>query len=223
MTHPRPPRASRAPPRAQGESALKLYYMPNACSLASNIALREAGLSFELVKVDRKTRKAADGLDFKEVNPKNYVPALTLDNGDVLTENVAVLQYIADRNPAAKLAPAAGTLERYRLMEWLSYINSEIHKTFTPMFRAEAPEGAKEYARNYLPSRLDYAQSALGSKSYLMGEQFTVADAYLFTVLGWGSYVNFDIGRWPQLKRLHERVGARPHVVEALKSEGLLK
>jgi glutathione S-transferase len=202
---------------------MKLYYMPNACSLASNIALREAGLKFELVKVDRKTRQAADGLDFKEVNPKDYVPALALDNGEVLTENVAVLQYVADRNPAAKLAPAAGTLERYRLMEWLSYINSEIHKTFSPLFRAEAPEGAKEYARNYLPRRLDYVQAALGSKSYLMGEQFTVADAYLFAVLGWGTYVNFDIGRWPQLKRLHERVGARPHVVEALKSEGLLK
>jgi glutathione S-transferase len=202
---------------------MKLYYLPNACSLASNIALREAGLKFELVKVDRKTKKAADGLDFREVNPKGYVPALALDNGEVLTENVAVLQYIADRNPAAKLAPAAGTLERYRLMEWLSYINSEIHKTFSPMFRPDAPDGAKEYARNYLPQRLDYLQGALGSKSYLMGEQFTVADAYLFTVLGWGSYVNFDIGRWPQLKRLHERVGARPHTVAALKSEGLLK
>jgi glutathione S-transferase len=202
---------------------MKLYYLPNACSLASNIALREAGLKFELVKVDRKTRKAADGLDFKEVNPKDYVPALTLDNGEVLTENVAVLQYIADRNPAAKLAPAAGTLDRYRLMEWLSYINSEIHKTFSPMFRAEAPDAVKEYARHKLAPRLDYAQRALGSKSYLMGEQFTVADAYLFTVLGWGGYANFDIGRWPQLKRLHERVGARPHTVEALKSEGLLK
>jgi glutathione S-transferase len=202
---------------------MKLYYLPNACSLASNIALREAGLKFELVKVDRKTRKAADGLDFKEVNPKDYVPALTLDNGEVLTENVAVLQYIADRNPAAKLAPAAGTLDRYRLMEWLSYINSEIHKTFSPMFRAEASDAVKEYARHKLAPRLDYAQRALGSKSYLMGEQFTVADAYLFTVLGWGGYANFDIGRWPQLKRLHERVGARPHTVEALKSEGLLK
>jgi glutathione S-transferase len=157
------------------------------------------------------------------VNPKDYVPALTLDSGETLTENVTVLQYIADRNPAAKLAPAAGTIERYRLMEWLSYINSEIHKTFSPMFRADAPDAVKEYARNNLSPRLDYAQRALGSKSYLMGEQFTVADAYLFVVLGWGGYVNFDIGRWPQLKRLHERVGARPHTVEALKSEGLLK
>lgn len=202
---------------------MKLYYLTGACSLASAIALLEAGLKFELVKVDRKTRQAADGLDFNEVNPKGYVPALALDNGEVLTENVAVLQYIADRNPAAKLAPPAGTLERYRLMEWLSFINSEIHKSFSPLFRAEAHEAVKEYARANLNRRLDYAERALGSKPYLMGEQFTVADAYLYVVLGWGAHVNVDIGRWPQLKRLHDRVGARPRTIEALKSEGLAK
>ena len=201
---------------------MKLYYMTGACSMASNIALREAGLKFELVQVDRKTRRAADGLDFPEVNPKNYVPALTLDSGETLTENVVLLQYIADRNPAAKLAPPAGTMERYRLMEWLSFINSEIHKAFSPLFR-DLPEAVKDYARSNLQTRLDYAQRALGSKSYLMGEQYTVADTYLFVVLGWGAHVNVDIGRWPQLKRLHERVGARPHTLEALKSEGLLK
>ena len=202
---------------------MKLYYLTGACSLASAISLLEAGLKFELVKVDRKTRKAADGLDFNEVNPKGYVPALALDNGEVLTENVAVLQYIADRNPAAKLAPPAGTLERYRLMEWLSFINSEIHKSFSPLFRAEAHEAVKEYARANLTRRLDFAERALGSKPYLMGEQFTVADAYLFVVLGWGAHVDVDIGRWPQLKRLHDRVGARPRTIEALKSEGLMK
>jgi glutathione S-transferase len=200
---------------------MKLYYLTGACSLASNIALREAGLKFELVKVDRKTRKAADGLDFNEVNPKGYVPALTLDNGETLTENTAILQYIADRNPAAKLAPAAGTMERYRLMEWLGFINSEIHKGFSPLFRADVADAVKEYARNNLTARLDYAGRALGSRSYLVGDQFTVADAYLYVVLGWGTHVNFDIGRWPQLKRLHERVGARPHTLAALKSEGL--
>jgi glutathione S-transferase len=202
---------------------MKLYYFAAACSQASNIALREAGLKFELVKVDRHTKKAADGLDFNEVNPKGYVPALTLDSGEVLTENVAVLQYIADRNPAAKLAPPAGTMERYRLMEWLSFINSEVHKNFSPMFRKDAPEGAKQYVRKILTTRLEYLQGALGSRSVLMGEQFTVADCYLFTVLSWGSYVNLDIGQWPQLKRYVERVGARPHVIEALKSEGLVK
>ena len=202
---------------------MKLYYLSGACSLASNIALREAGLKFELVKVDRRTKKAADGLDFNEVNPKGYVPALTLDNGEVLTENVAVLQYIADRNPAAKLAPAAGTMERYRLMEWLSFINSELHKGFSPLFRQDAPEDTKQYARNHLTTRLDYLQRAFGAKTFVMGEQFTVADAYLFTVLSWGGFANLDIGKWPQLKRFVERVGARPHVIEALKAEGQKK
>jgi len=202
---------------------MKLYYLTGACSLASNIALREAGLKFELVKVDLKTKKASDGLDFLEVNPKGYVPALTLDSGETLTENVAVLQYVADRNPAAKLAPAAGTMERYRLMEWLSFINSEIHKNFSPLFRADAPEDMKNFVRTNLANRLNYLESALGTKSYLMGEQFTIADPYLFTVLGWGKHLGVDIGKWPKLQRLCDRVGARPHVIEALKSEGLLK
>src|SRR5437016_14487735 len=154
---------------------MKLYYFPAACSQASNIALREAGLKFELVKVDRHTKKAADGLDFNEVNPKGYVPTLTLDNGEVLTENVTVLQYIADRNPAAKLAPAAGTMERYRLMEWLSFVNSEVHKSFTPLFREDAPEDTKQYARNNLTTRLEYLQRTLGTKQFLMGAEYTVA------------------------------------------------
>jgi glutathione S-transferase len=202
---------------------MKLYSVTGTCSLAANIAFREAGLPFQLVKVDRHTKKAADGLDFNEVNPKGYVPALTLDNGEVLTENVAVLQYIADRNPAAKLAPPAGTLERYRLVEWLAFISSEVHKNFSPLFNAEASDDVKQYARKMLTKRLDYLDQALGPRTFLMGEQFTVADAYLFIVLGWGVYVKLDIGQWPQLKRHTERVGARPHVIEALKSDGLSK
>lgn len=202
---------------------MKLYYFSGACSLASNISLREAGLTFELVKVDRRTKKTADGLDFDEVNPKGYVPALRLDNGEVLTENVAVLQYIADRNPAAQLAPAAGSLERYRLMEWLGFINSEVHKNFSPLFRDDAHEEVKQYARRALGVRLDYLNRSIGNRTFLTGEPFTVADAYLFTVLGWGRYVNVDLGQWPQLQRYVERVGARPHVIEALKSERLLK
>ena len=202
---------------------MKLYYFSGACSLASNISLREAGLAFELVKVDRRTKKTADGLDFNEVNPKGYVPALRLDNGEVLTENVAVLQYIADRNPAAQLAPAAGTLERYRLMEWLGFINSEVHKNFSPLFRDDAHEEVKQYARRALGVRLDYLDRSIGNRTFLTGEPFTVADAYLFTVLGWGRYVNVDLGQWPHLQRYVERVGARPHVIEALKSERLLK
>ena len=202
---------------------MKLYYFSGACSLASNIALREAGLPFELVRVDRRTRKAADGLDFNEVNPKGYVPALTLDNGEVLTENVAVLQYIADRNPASKLAPPAGTMERYRLVEWLAFISSEIHKNFSPLFREDAPEETKQFVRKLLSIRLDYLNRAIGNRPFLMGEQFTVADAYLFTVLGWSRHLNFDLGKWPQVQRYMERVGARPQVGEALKAEGLVK
>jgi len=202
---------------------MKLYYFSGACSLASNIVLREAGLRFELVKVDRRTRKAADGLDYNEVNPKGYVPALTLDNGEVLTENVAVLQYIADRNPTAKLAPPAGTMERYRLVEWLAFISSEIHKNLSPMFRDDAPQETKQYARKLLTTRLEYLNRAIGNRPYLMGEQFTIADAYLFTVLGWSRHLDFDLGKWPQLQRHMERVGARPQVIEALKAEGLVK
>jgi glutathione S-transferase len=202
---------------------MKLYYFSGACSLASNIALREAGLPFELVKVDRRTRKAADGLDFNEINPKGYVPALALDNGEVLTENVAVLQYIADRNPAAKLAPPAGTMDRYRLVEWLAFISSEIHKNFSPLFRDDASEDTKQYVRKVLSARVEFLNRALGSRPFLMGEQFTVADAYLFTVVGWSRHLNFDLGKWPQLQRYMERVGARPQVIEALKAEGLVK
>jgi len=202
---------------------MKLYYLTGACSLASNISLREAGLKFELVKVDRHTKMTSDGADYREINPKGYVPALRLDNGEILTENDAILQYIADRNPAAKLAPPAGTFERYRLIEWLSFVSTELHKSFTPLFRAEAPDAAKEYARKVLYGRLDYLEKAFGTRTFLVGEQFTVADAYLYVVLGWGAHVAVDLGRWPQLKRFHERIGSRPHVMEALGSEGLLK
>ncbi|MBV8144309.1 MAG: glutathione transferase GstA [Gammaproteobacteria bacterium] len=202
---------------------MKLYYFSGACSLASNISLREAGLEFELVRLDRRTRKTADGLDFHEVNPKGYVPALRLDSGEVLTENVAVLQYIADRNPAAKLAPPAGTMERYHLIEWLGFISSEIHKNFSPLFREDAHEEVKQYARRNLTGRLDYLNRAMGEGPYLMGDTFTVADAYLYTVLGWARFVKVDLAQWLQLQRYVERVGGRPHVVEALKSEHLQK
>jgi glutathione S-transferase len=198
---------------------MKLYSLTGACSLASSIALREAGLKFDLVKVDRATKRAADGLDFNEVNPKGYVPALTLDNGETLTENVAVLLYIADRNPSAKLAPAAGTMERYRLIEALAYISSEIHKNFSPLFRKDAPEDVKAYSRKNLGVRAGWLDSSWGTKSYLMGEQFTVADAYLFVVLGWGAHVGVDVAQWPKLQAFLARVGARPHVIEALQAD----
>jgi glutathione S-transferase len=199
---------------------MKLYISTGACSMASNIALREAGIPFEMSKVDKRTKRV-DGVEFVTINPKGYVPALRLDDGQVLTENVAVLQYIADLNPAAKLAPPAGTMERYRLQEWLSFINSEVHKAFSPLFSSEATEDTKTYARNYIAKRLAYLEGALGDNKYLMGDQFTVADAYLFTVLGWGAHVGVDIG--PKLKSYLDRVRERPKVIEAMTAEGLIK
>jgi glutathione S-transferase len=200
---------------------MKLYYMKGACSLASYISLNEAGLKVEAIEVDHKTHKTRAGEDFNAINTKGYVPALLLDNGELLTENVAVLQYIADRNPAAKLAPAAGTLERYRLIEWLAYINSEVHKNFGPLFNPSVSEDVKEFARTNLKKRISWLENALGSKTFLMGEQFTVADAYLFVVLSWSSRVGIDLGQWPALKRHHERIAARPQVIAALKAEGI--
>ncbi|HEV7715129.1 MAG TPA: glutathione binding-like protein, partial [Steroidobacteraceae bacterium] len=160
--------------------------------------------------------------DFTQINPKGYAPALLLDNGEVLTENVAVLQYIADLAPATKLAPPAGTLPRYRLVEWLGFINGEVHKAVSPLFNPAATDDVKQFARASLTRRLDWLDKEMGTRPYLMGEQFTVADAYLFVVFGWLPKVGFDTTKWPALKKFHERVAARPHVQEALKGEGLI-
>jgi len=200
---------------------MKLYYMKGACSLASYISLIEAGVKFEAAEIDHQSHKTADGESLDSINSKGYVPALRLDNGEILTENVAVLQYIADRNPAAQLVPAAGTLQRYRLVELLAYINSEVHKNFGPLFNPSNSNDVKSFATSNLKKRLDWLDKALGSKNYLMGERFTVADAYLFVVLSWSGHVGIDLGQWPALKRHNERVGARPHVIAALKAEGL--
>lgn len=200
---------------------MKLYYLKGACSLASYISLCELGVKFDATEIDRATKKTGDGEDFNQVNSKGYAPALRLDDGQVLTENVAVLQYIADLKPEAKLAPPAGTLERYRLVELLAYLNSEIHKNISPLFGPTNPEEVKNFARANLSRRLDWLENKLGSNSYLMGEQFTVADAYLFVILGWFGHVNVDLGKWPKLQALHQRVGARPSVDKALRAEGL--
>ncbi len=202
---------------------MRLYTMPGACSLAANIVLREAGIAFDLVKVSHHTHKTADGVDLNEVNSKGYVPALVLDNGELLTENAALLPYIADLEPSAQLAPPNGTLERYRLVEWLAFINSELHKSFSPLFAPNAPEDMKKYARGNLAKWLAWLSERLGSKSYLMGERFTVADSYLFVVLSWSGHVAVDLSPWPNLKAFQERVAARPHVIEALTSEGLIR
>jgi len=202
---------------------LKLYYSPGACSLSPHIVLREAGLAFEPVLASTKTHKLQDGTDYYGINPKGYVPLLELDNGERLTEGPAIVQYIADQAPAKKLAPAAGTMARYRLQEWLNFITSEIHKSFSPLFNPAMPEEAKALYRTRLGDRFKWVDGQLAGKNYLMGEDFSVADAYLFVVAGWGKHVGVDISGLANLGAFMARVGARPAVQEALKAEGLLK
>ena len=201
----------------------KLYYVPGACSLSPHIALREAGLPFDLVLANLKTKTLADGSDYLAVNPKGQVPVLELNDGQRLTEGPAIVQYIADQAPAAKLAPPAGTLARYRLMEWLNFITSELHKGFSPLFNPATPEEYKTIARARLIDRLTLVDSQLAGKDYLMSEGFSVADAYLFTVVNWSKPVGLDISALKNLAAFMGRVAARPAVQEALKAEGLLK
>ena len=202
---------------------MKLYYSPGACSLSPHIALRATGLPFDLVKVDFATRKTADGGDYLAINPKGYVPALQLDDGSVLTEGPAIVQYIADRAPAAKLAPAAGTMERYRLMEWLNFLTSEIHKGFSPLFNSKLSVETKGMAREALARRFDYLGAQLRDQPYLMGDDFTVADGYLFTLLGWCRMTQVDLSKWPTLTAYVERIAGLPAVHAAMKDEGLIK
>ncbi len=201
---------------------MKLYYSPGACSLSPHIVLREAGADFTLVRVDLKTKKLEDGSDYLAVNPKGYVPALQLDNGELLTEGPAIIQYIADQHPAAGLAPAPGTLDRARLQEWLNMIATELHKSFTPMFRGAGDEW-KNAALDNIRRRFDLVAQRLATNPFLMGERFSVADAYLFTVLSWTGFVKIDMSPWPALQAFSQRVGERPAVQAALRAEGLLK
>ncbi|MEO7775856.1 MAG: glutathione transferase GstA [Steroidobacteraceae bacterium] len=200
---------------------MKLYVLTGACSLASFISLNESGVKFEHVSVDRKSKVTSDGEDYNKINPKGYVPALKLDNGQVLTENVAVLSYIADLNPAAKLAPPPGTFERYRLLEWLGYVNSEVHKNFSVLFNPKAPEDTKAHGRANIDRRLGFIEDTLGDKPFLMGSDFSVADAYLYVVLSWREKLGIDIGKFPKVTALYERVRARPSVRAARDTEGL--
>jgi len=203
---------------------MKLYYAPAACSLSPHIALLEAGLDFTTERVDlRNGRQTESGIDFLAINPKGYVPALELKDGTVLTEGAAIVQFIADLAPDRLLAPANGTPERYQLMEWLSFISSELHKNFGPLFRPTSSEDAKEAARTNLRTRFAYVAGKLADRDYLMGSQFTVADGYLFTVLNWAAFVQFDLSDWPVLGAYQQRVASRPAVQQALRAEGLLK
>ncbi|MDN3919238.1 glutathione transferase GstA [Roseateles violae] len=202
---------------------MKLYYSPGACSLSPHIALREAGVAFEPVLASTKTHRLQDGTDYYTINPRGYVPLLELDDGQRLTEGPAIVQYIADQAPASKLAPAHGTLERYRLQEWLTFIGTELHKGFSPLFNPAMPEEAKAIFRAKLADRLAWVEQQLQGKQFLLGDQFSVADGYLFTVTNWAPHVGVDLAPYATLNAYRARIAARPAVQEAMKAEGLLK
>jgi glutathione S-transferase len=202
---------------------MKLYYSPGACSLSPHIVARELGVDIKLEKVDTKAKQTETGRDYLQINPKGYVPALELDNGDVLTEGAAIVQYLADRKPDAKLAPANGTFERARLQETLGYISTELHKSYTPLFYPTTPAEVKQERRDYLRKRYALIEQALSKQPYLLGDQFTVADAYLFTVTNWAGHVDLDLSEFKALSEYQQRVAARPTVQAALEAEGLSK
>jgi len=202
---------------------MKLYYSPGACSLSPHIALHEAGLAFEPVLASTKSHKLQDGTDYYGINPLGYVPMLELDDGTRLREGPAIVQYIADQAPTKNLAPASGTLQRYRLQEWLTFIGTEVHKTFSPLFNPATPEDYKTICKDKLASRLKWVDEQLAGKQYLMGDHFSVADGYLFTVTNWTKPTGIDISGLPNLLAYRERVAARPAVQQAMKTEGLLK
>lgn len=200
---------------------MKLYYSPGSSSLSPHIALREAGLAFEPVLASTKTHKLPDGTDYYSINPLGYVPLLELDDGTQLREGPAILQYIADQAPLKNLAPPSGTLPRYRLQEWLNFIATELHRSFSPLFNAAMPEEGKQIYRDRLSRRYEWLDGQLSGRDYLMGDHFTVADGYLFTVTRWAKAMDIDISRRAHVLAHHEKVAARTAVQEALKAEGL--
>jgi glutathione S-transferase len=202
---------------------MQLYYSPGACSLASHIALTEAGAKFGIVKVNLKDKVTETGKDYSAINPKGYVPALLLDSGELVTENTALLGYIGELDPKGQLLPKSGTVGNLRVREWLGYISSELHKQCSPLFRPGTPEATIQYQRELLARRIAYIEQQLQGKSYLTGEEFTVADSYLFTVLNWAGRLQLDLAPWPNVRAFMDRVRARPAVQSALGAEGLLK
>jgi glutathione S-transferase len=202
---------------------MKLYYAPGACSQSPHIVLREAGVDFTLEKVDLKSKITEHGENYQKVNPKGYVPALEIAPGKVLTEGPAIVQYIADQYPAAKLAPAAGTLERYHLQSWLNFITSEIHKSFSPLFSSALSDDVKAKFKEQLAKRFAYLQTHLAQQDYLLAGGFSVADAYLFVTSGWANSVGIDLQQWPALAAYRQRIAERPSVKAALAAEGLAK
>ena len=202
---------------------MKLYYSPGACSLSPHIVLYESGLPFQAVLASTKSHKLQDGTDYYTINPKGYVPLLEFDDGTRMAEGPAIVQWIADQNPSAGLVAPAGTLDRYRVQEWLNFTTSELHKTFGPIFRPTTPDEFKKLSKENLGKRFDWLDKQLAGRAYLMGDKFTIADAYMFTVLRWSKGVGLDLERWPVLRDYVARVAARPHVHAALRTEGLVK
>ena len=202
---------------------MKLYYTPGACSLSPHIALLEAGLPYDLVKVDLRAKKLENGDDFLKVNPKGQVPVLVLDSGELVTEGPVIIQMIADKATGKNLAPARDSAERYKLLEWLNFITTELHKSFGPMFSPVLADEAKAFFKDRVMGKFKYVDGQLAGRDYLMGSQFTVADGYLFTMLSWADRLKFDLSEMPNLLAYKARVGARPKVQEALTKEGLLK
>lgn len=201
---------------------MKLYYMPGACSLASHIALKEAGAEFALEKVDGKAKRTASGEDFLSVNPNGYVPALRFDDGDILTEGPAILAHIAETNPATGLLPAAGSRDRARVLQHLNFVGSELHKAFSPFFMDKLEGEALTKATDKLNARLNHIENVLADgRKFLVGDKFSIADAYLFVVAGWTKFINFDLSRWPRLAAFVGRIAERPAVKAALSAEGL--
>ena len=205
------------------EIPMKLFFSPGACSQAVHIALRESGIPFDLEQVDLKEHKTKSGADYYAINPKGYVPALLLDDGQLLGEVQVLLQYVADKAPEAKLAPAYGTMERYRLQEWLAFISSEIHKSFGPLFYPTTPEETKKANRERIVKRFQLIDEQLAGKQFLMGAEFSVADAYLFVMLRWGRAMKIEAGSFANLEAYYGRVASRPAVHATLEAEGITK
>ncbi|HAT41196.1 MAG TPA: glutathione transferase GstA [Rheinheimera sp.] len=202
---------------------MKLFYAPGACSLASHIALEEAGLKFEIARVNLRTKQLTDGSDYRQIQPFGYVPALQLKNGEVLTEGPAILQYIADQAPGAALAPVNGSFARYRLQSALNFIGTELHKNFSPLFDPSTVDAAKDAARARLDLRLTQLQESMSDQPFMLGDQFTIADAYLFVCLNWSGLVGYDLSKFDKLTAYVARVAQRPSVQAAMRAEGLIK
>ena len=201
---------------------MKLYFAPGACSLSPHIVLREAELNFELEQVDLRTKKTKSGADFLKINPKGQVPVLVTDHGKTLTEGPAVVQYIADQKPQAKLAPPCGSFDRYLLQEWLNFITSELHKSFSPLFAPNTPEEYKTIVKENLSKRFAVLDRHLADNEYLMGSRFSVADAYAFVVVSWTKPMKIGIAEWRNLNSYLDRIAERPKVKEAMKAEGIV-